>query len=152
MSKINDNVRIIADAMKAAATVDNDSGDVVFEKDAWEKTLPEGVTADSIKSAHEARDNFIAATSLALGELGAAASKENADLKQVSTAVQFYKDDLTAKVLRSRTSPNPAKPGETITKLGASSSNYTAKGGKNSGQLKVARAAVSELYADIANG
>lgn len=152
MSKINDNVRLIADALAKNAQVDNSSGDVVFEKGAWETTLPEGVDAGAVKAVHEARDNFIAGVSLALGELGAKASKENPELTQVSTATQFFKDDLTAKVLRSRTSVNPAKPGETITKQGASSSNYTARGGKNSGQLKVVRTAVSELYTDIANG
>lgn len=139
---IPDVVNQLADTLKAEMNL-GDNGVIEVTKDAFEKTLPEGLTMETYIESHNHRDNVLAAMGKVTGEIGVEAMKTDKDLKQVTASMAIHKDTMASTFQRERQIPNAE--GGTSTSYGLLRSNYMANGAANKGSLKKVKAHLSAL-------
>lgn len=146
-SKINEAVQNLSQKLKEDYKL-GDSGVVEVPVDIFEKTL-EGtdLTMEIIEQYHNHRDNVLAASGLALGEVGIDAFKANKDLAQVSVEIPVGKDTIGSTFAQSKQVPDGQ--GGQQTKYGVLSSRYQANGAANKGELKKVRTHLSEMAKGI---
>ncbi len=146
MSGINENVSDLAAKIKKSIKVDNKTGVSEVQDDVWESTLPEGLTKEQIKAVKNHETNFVAATTMAVGDLALAAMKKNHELDEVSASVGMYGyDKVQVNVMRQDEYPNLRNPDAgPIVKLGATRTKFSVHGGKNAGELKKVFAYITE--------
>lgn len=134
---IKPEIRNLADQLKSEMNV-GDAGIAEVPKEAYEKSLGDGLTMDIIKQVQQHNADFVAATGLALGEVGMAAMKKNKELDQVSIEIPVHKDSVAGVFARSKQVPDGN--GGMQAKHGVLSMRYTTSGAAGSkGSLKKVR-------------
>jgi hypothetical protein len=93
MSDVKANVREMADTLKAGIAL-NDAGQPALAADAYESTLPEGMTLDARKAWEKHDNTFMCASALAFGEFSAEHMAKNKDVDQTNTRVVMGADKL----------------------------------------------------------
>ena len=144
--KIKPVVRELATAIKESLETDSKAG-VISEKEGsiYISTLPEGITEDIVEAVSSHNTNFVAASSLAVGELALDGLAENKDIDRFTGHIDMIgKDSITINVDRSKSYPAIGS-NEPIVKKGVVTTNYEIRAGKNAGQLKGARQHIAEL-------
>lgn len=152
MSKINENVTKLAEVIKGGLKIGAE-GVAEVSPELFEKTL-EGteLTVDQFKNTMAHRDNLIAATGLALGELGVEHFKNHKDATQVSVEIPVLKDSVAAVFQREKEVQTAPGSGETKTNYGFLRTSYTAVGAANKGELKKVKTHLAEMAAAALKG
>ncbi len=153
--KFNERVVTMAKTIKENMEFDTTSG-IGSEKEGaklYEKCLPDDLSIETINKVTDHNANFIAAGSLAFGEMVVDHMKKDKKMDSASATikmsggnkVEYSVDRQKQYVNRIPGSPNN---GETINKYGVVTTHYTVKGGHNSGALKEARKTIEEYAAE----
>ena len=110
------------------------------------KTLPEGLTEDTVKAVSKHNGNFIAATAHAIGHLALDAMSKDKKLETVSAHVPTIGHDyVDVAVHRQKSFVNPQDTANPIVKNGVLDVKYHVQSGvAKAGQLKHVRAALAE--------
>jgi len=139
---INEDIKSLA--AKLSVTIDPTTGLATLQDDAYESTLPEGITADTIKSLHKHNTSFITAMGLAVGEAAIPVMKKHADLKIVEAET---KDSAGNKfgITFHRTKPSGPPGGEKTDKFGVLSADIELRAARKIGQLAAVRAHLGDL-------
>ncbi|MNN71096.1 hypothetical protein D3C81_1869980 [compost metagenome] len=118
----------------------------------FERTLPESLTPETVKTYQNHVGDLVAATALALGEVGIDAFKADEKLEQLSVEFGCGSDSLAGTIQRSKDYPAGGIPkeGETrdpnavVTKYGIISMKYGVNAHANKGSLKKVRDSINE--------
>lgn len=89
-TKVSDAVRSKAADLKPLMGVEN--GQITAPDDLYAKTLTGDITLDVVKAVQEDRSEFLAAATLAAGELAEQAFMDNSELKNISFEVAMGHD------------------------------------------------------------
>ena len=81
-------ILVIADKLRGLASIDENHR-VVFPNDAFEQTLPEGLSTKLIKTVDVSKQNFAVAQALVVAELGAEHLKKNKDVKEITSRINL---------------------------------------------------------------
>lgn len=154
MSNVKQNIQDLAASIKPMFKL-TDNGVVLAEADLYEKSLPEGITMDQLKTIQTHNTQLVAATALAVGELAVNAFAKDAELSRVTAEVVVGSDKIGTNVLRSRDYPAGGIPKEgevrdpnaRITKWGVIEASYEVASNGNKGELKKVRAHIGALAA-----
>lgn len=142
---IKEAIQAQADIITAFLNVDKKTGILSETESAFEKTLPEGLTAEVVAQVDQARTTFVAASTVAAGKLAVDAMASNKELTEVNGSLAL--GGTSSLDLSFKRSQEVTKVGtdDKITKYGTSAVGYNFEGGRGSvGQLKAARAAVAD--------
>lgn len=126
----------------------NDKG-IEVTKDAYEKTLPEGITMDTVQQLQQHDTNFVAAACKAVGEKAFEHMKDNKDVKQMSAQVNMGNNTLATTIQRERQYPNPE--GGTSTTYGSMTPRITVGATGNRGDLKKVKSMVADMFKGAAD-
>ncbi|MNU48734.1 hypothetical protein D3C71_376580 [compost metagenome] len=151
MSDIKKNVLDLAALVKADLTL-GEAGIVEVKDGLFERTLPESLTPETVKTYQNHVGDLVAATALALGEVGIDAFKADEKLEQLSVEFGCGSDSLAGTIQRSKDYPAGGIPkeGETrdpnavVTKYGIISMKYGVNAHANKGSLKKVRDTINE--------
>ena len=115
-------------------------------KGIYVKTLPEGLTEDTVKAVSAHNGHFIAATAHAVGHLALAAMAKDKKMDTVTAHVPTIGHDyVDVAVHRQKSFVNPQDVANPIVKSGVLDVKYHVQGGvAKAGQLKHVRAALAE--------
>lgn len=138
-SRIHTNIIAIADQIRADIGVEN--GTFTIPENAFEKTLPEGMTLDGVKAMQTQINHFTAGMQYAAGQVGIDYMAANPDCQQLTGTVQMGNDKLSMSFDRTRTIPADLNGG-TKQVFGNMSAYHTVAGGA---QQKHVRGALREL-------
>ena len=143
---LSDEIIALAKKLESGIAIDKATGVGEEKKELYKENLPDDLTMDLVKKVSKYNSNFIAAGNYAFGTMAVDAMASNKKLDKASIEMKVgTRDSVTHIVDRSRSYVHRLGNGETTTKFGVVSSNYEVRAGKNSGQLKAARAAVAEI-------
>lgn len=151
MSDIKKNVLDLAALVKADLTL-GEAGIVEVKDGLFERTLPETLTPETVKTYQNHVGDLVAATALALGEVGIDAFKADEKLEQLSVEFGCGTDSLAGTIQRSKDYPAGGIPkeGETrdpnavVTKYGIISMKFGVNAHANKGSLKKVRDSINE--------
>lgn len=151
MAKLKSNPEIV-EKIKASFT-GIETGKGKSEGDIFNETLPEGLTAETVKAVSDHVTVFTAAGMEAAGTAVAAAMKKDKKLDMVDVTVPLGDfGNATYGIYREKevTVPPAEKGGEPTKKLqyGSTKVDVTFVAGKNSGLLGQARAAIKEDFSE----
>ncbi len=137
--------------IKDAVTVDVTAGEITETTPGsiYEQTLPEGIDKKLVKAVNNHNATFVAASTLAVGELSVDAMKKEPALERVTGSIKMANDTVSLTVDRSKTYKDHFGENDEVVKYGVTRTNYEVRAGKNGGQLKAARVAINELAADL---
>ena len=139
-------IETLSDKLLGGFTIDAKAGTAKASDDMYTSNLPEGLTADIVKNVGEFNTTFVAAGAHAFGKLAINAMKSNSELKKLEVDIPMVgKDNVSYTMERTKDIVNHLGGGETIHKFGVMTATLEMRAGKNSGQLKVARAVIGEL-------
>lgn len=124
---VSEAIKTLAKAIAADLTV-NEDGTVKAPDDLFAKHLPEGLDLATVKKVHTQRQEFMAASALAVGEVGIEAMKANKNLDQVQLKVNVGKDVATVTTVRRHEQAVPGSQ-DTVVSHGYTTASYKAKGG-----------------------
>lgn len=100
-------------ARKLATKFEVEGNKLTLEKDAYNATLPETITAEQAASVHTHDKNFYAGFTKAAGERGLEVLKDNAQYANVEATTHVGNSTMTVLIERSaEVSAGPAKKGE----------------------------------------
>lgn len=144
---IHEEVVKLASDIKAKIKIDQETGVGEAEEGLYEKTLPEDLNIKVVKKVKRHDRNFIAAGAKVFGELAVEAMAKNKKLTEANIEIPMSTyDSVSYHVDRHREYTNHlAGDGSKLDKYGVLTTTYTAKGGKNSGDLKKVRVSLQEL-------
>lgn len=146
----------LASRIKTDLTV-GANGTVTAPDDLWSKHLPEGLSAEAVGQVQSYRQQLVAATLSALGEVGAEAVQKDKELPSVEVSYNFGpKNDHANEVVTQRVrttmtvSKNPTKPEEGKTNIhGCASTEITVRAAKGKGVTGQVKAAIRSRYTEI---
>lgn len=139
-------VQEMATKIKEVLVLEGSSISEKEDSNIYEDTLPEGLDLETVAAVNDHNTTFIAGSALAIGEMAVEALSNNTDTDRIEGKVKMASaDSIKINVDRSKEFTNHLTDGKKSTKYGVVSSNYEVRAGKNSGQLKAARLAISEL-------
>lgn len=142
-TKISEAVKNLSTQLKDEFKL-GEAGVVEVSPDAYEKTLEgTGLTMEVVEQVQTHQANVVAASGLALGEMGLDAFKKDKDLSQVSVELKAGKDVLGGVFARSKQVPDGQ--GGMQTKYGVLSSRVQVNGAANKGELKKVRTHLAEM-------
>lgn len=135
MSTVNETITVLSEQLAKKVTIEN--GKAVIVADAFESTLPEGMTLDTVKAVQQHESDFESALAHRVGIAAVDAMKADATLADVKGTTKMGSVGLTAKVARSAAYPNPRSSvegqparleysGEVSLKRNPSNSSFTA--------------------------
>lgn len=146
---IKSEIQEMADVFTKALTVDNKAGTIVIEKDAYKKSLPEGLTVETVEQVR-AHDAVVAsAATLAVGTAANKIMKANEEIGKIAFAMPMTgRDKLKIGYDRERQVPNftDGEPDGTRAKYGVATVGFDFVGTKTRGQM----AAVKDLLSNQA--
>lgn len=99
--KINDRITKLAGKIKKHLSID-EAGIVSAKDKLVEKTLPKDLTAEQLEAAQEHMKDMVTASTLAVGELGVEAMKDNKDINQVRADLDYGKFSMSISQDRSK--------------------------------------------------
>jgi len=142
---IKDNIKELSQTLKSGLETE---GTEIKEKDPgslYKENIPEGLDEKIIKKVSDYNTDFIAASDLAVSELGLEMMKDDSSIERVTSTISMLSDKVSFAMDRKKTYPNHLGDGKEVVKYGVVNVNYSVKGGKNAGQLKKVRAEINEL-------
>ena len=152
MSELKTEVLELAKKIKAAIELDEKTGEVKGDtKVVYDENLPEGITPEVVKTLSGYNSTFVAAGTYAVGEIAVEAFKKHSGLERVHAELPMgHKDRMEVavdRVLETRNNLQKDENGEPklVVKYGATRVALDVQAAHNAGQLKVARAAISEM-------
>ena len=114
-SEMREKVNII----KEQLSLDEKKGVVTANKGTFEKTLPEGLSMDAVKSTMKAITDYGVASRVAFSEVALKGLKDNPDLERISGNIPVYKGVTYGHTMdRLKTGTKPGSTGETYEKHG----------------------------------
>lgn len=143
-----ENVVKLAESIKKEIKV-GDAGVVEVNKDLYEKHLPEQLTLGTVKAVQDHNSNFLAAVSLAVGEIGLAHLKKHKDIDTITANVPVAKDKLNIGLKREAQVPDGLGKGGMRTKHGVLSVGYKVHAAGNVGAYKKVREHISATAEDF---
>lgn len=145
--EVKPEIATLAAAIKTDISIDGKEGTSKVEENIFLKNAPEGLTLETFDAVRNYRTNFVAAGALAVGELAVSAMAGHKKLEQVSVDVALDgKDAVHYTVDRKKVTVDQIhNKGAEIVKYGVVTTGLTMQAGKNTGQLKVARAQIGAL-------
>jgi hypothetical protein len=147
MSQISQNVLDLSEVIAKGLEIDAKTGATTVEEGLFEKSLPEGMTADQVSKVHEHEAVFAQAAVHALGTKACDVIKKHKELETVTAEFPMSgKDHLNVSVKREQTFPVPGSSGEKTTKYGHVQVAYKADAMRNVGQMKKVMEDVSDLF------
>lgn len=152
---INEKTSAIAAQIKGNLSIEKGTNIISEKEGTFYSTLPENLTEELVTAVDEHRTIYTAAGTLAAGEIAVEAMKKDAKLTEVKGSLSLGgTTSMNVIVSRSAEYPNPKDhSGEKIVKFGATRTEYDFNGAHGkSGQLKAARAQISELAAQQLKG
>lgn len=146
-TNIKEDVLALSAKIEAGIAVDKKTGAGIENGNLYNDNLPEGLTTDTVKQVHDYNTTFVAAGTLAFGNLAATAMKSNKSLEEANISIKMgVKDKLEINMLRSKEYTNPlVENSDPVTKYGVVKANYQIQAGANKGQLKAVRNHLAEL-------
>ena len=145
--KVSAEILELAKSLKKEYKI-GEGGIVEVGKDFYESHLPEGLTLKDVERVQKHNSNLVAASGLALGEVGIPHFKKDKKADQISIEFAAGKDKIGAVFQRQRTMTNP-QGGEPITKYGVLTSTYKARAASNVGALKRVRQHLNDQAAKV---
>lgn len=141
----------LSEKISSGITISAKEKTATAEKDIYEKNLPEGLSMDTVRSVRDYNTTFVAAGAHAFGNAAVAAMNKHKNLDSLNVDVSMGdKDSVSYSIQRSKTSVDHLhNKGQEITKYGVLTTSMEVNAGKNSGQLKVARAQVGALAMEL---
>lgn len=148
-AELNESLVKQAEEIQKHLVLDKDSGVISQESNTFEATLPEGVTMAEVKKVEGAISDYIAASAIAVGNLGLEGFVAKKELKSVSAVLPIHgRKTIEHKMEREVTGSIPGKD-ETFTHYGRMFSSLTTPEAKSSsGQLKKIRKVFGEAAAE----
>lgn len=133
---IKEEIIDLANALKKEFEI-GEGGVITVPKDLYEKTLPEGLTLADVKKVQEHNTALVAASALAVGEVGNAHFKKHKKDDRLSLEFKAGVDSISIDYQRSKEYPNFKDPeGPKIQKYGILTAGYESQAGVGSrGQL-----------------
>lgn len=123
-TELKPEVLAIADELRKSAKLEE--GKVTFDKEVFEKTLPEGLTNKLVRQAEHHKQNFGLAQSLVTGELAIPAMAKNKELKEVVASTALPVGKAVSVITREQVIRNVAT-GQETTKYGYASTRIVTK-------------------------
>jgi hypothetical protein len=124
-------------------SIDAKAGTATAAADIYEKTLPESLTMETIRSVRDHNTAFVAAGAHAFGTMAINAMKGQKDCKELNITMGMGdRDKVSHHVARQKVFTDHMHGGAEIVKYGVVSTSLEVTAGKNSGQLKVVKAAI----------
>lgn len=131
--KINAEVIKLSDLIKPGIKIAKDAT-VEIDPELYTKTLPEGLTKETVEQVNQHNSNFFAATTHAFGHTAVDHMKKHKDVEVLSASFPLLgKDTWNVGIDRKKTFPNPANPDQPIESYGV----VSAKLEINEARLKV---------------
>lgn len=145
--EVKADVAALSDAIKAGITIDAKAATTKIDENVFMKNAPEGLTAETFDAVRNYRTSFVAAGALAFGQAAVDAMSGNKKLEQLSLDIPMDgKDAAHYTVDRKKVTIDQIhNKGAEIVKYGVVTTGLTVTAGKNTGQLKVARAQVGAM-------
>ncbi len=144
-SSLNENILALAAKIEQQLELDAKTGIGSAKADVYHDNLPENLTKEVVKDVHDYNSNFVAASTYAFGKMAVKAMEGNKDLESANIEIKMVGRD---KVAVNTERKAEFSIGKEIVKYGQTTVAYTVQGGRNAGQLKAARDAVSALAAE----
>lgn len=139
----------LSKAIQKSITIDAKAAvPVTVSPTVYADNMPEGMTLDSVGAVREYDTNFVAATAHALGTMGVTAMAKDKALTSLEAEFNMgHKgNNVTHSLDRKKVTIDQLhNKGAEITKFGTMSTTVEFAAGKNAGQLKAARKAVSDM-------
>jgi hypothetical protein len=133
---INAQVRAMADAIKPKLTVAGSN--IERPDDLYAQTLPgDDLTMETVEKVQRHRQDFLAATELAAGELVIEAMKADKELEQSSMTLKVGSDKVSVTVHRTFETKAPGSD-TSITNYGWVTSSYKAKASAQAAHVRTA--------------
>lgn len=143
--EIKTEVKELAEKIKSAIKIDPKTGAMeAVSKEFYASTLPDGITVDTIKQIHDHDTKFVAAQTLAHGEIANAAAKKNKSLEESKLKVPTVGRSNISTIWKRETQNNNPATGEKIVKYGVVTAKLDFHGTHNAGQYGAVKAFVSE--------
>ena len=121
-----------------------ENGKATFDKDAFKKSLPDGLTYETVKQVNNHAQNFALAVAAINGEKAIETLKENKGLDKVIATAEMYHGKVVHTVHRTATVRNVATGAESEV-LGQSNTKIIITG--NGKDFKEVKARIAELAA-----
>ena len=145
MATLNEATQTLATQIKEQISVDNKTGMATAKDDLYTTTLPEGITKEVVDTVAGHNAKFVAASTLAFGQVAIDALKSNKALEQVEIDIPMAKGDNLGIVTQRQTTVTVPGTGEKMEKWGTTTAKITTKAGAgSSGQLGAARDSLKE--------
>lgn len=149
----SDTVKDMAKVIQKAMSLDSKTGVIAVEDGLYKTCLPEGLTPDTVRVVHDHEHKFVAASALAVSNIGLKAMKSHADLTEVTAHVPMSGRNYTdVHYARSREFPNikdsanpDAKP---IVSHGVLTMKMHSTSGSNTGEVGRVRAYAKQMAAE----
>lgn len=145
---LNEHVLALAASIEKQMELDAKTGVGKVSGDLYHDNLPEELTKETVQSVDKYNTSFVAAGTYAFGQIAVKAMKGHKDLSSANIEIPMgATNKLSIDVARSKEFSNhlAGSGSDTVTKYGSVTVNYEVRAGRNGGQLKTARAMVSEL-------
>lgn len=141
LPEIKDNVSTLAKTIQGALSIDKETGTGTVTPDFYVANLPEGVTAETVKSIQAYNTTMAAALTLALGRESIPVMTKNKGLEQTTVNLPTVgKDSFSATFVRSVKTNNPFdKEAAPTDKFGSASVKYDMYGAGSRGQVKAVK-------------
>lgn len=143
-TEIKPEIRTLADVIKGKMSL-GEEGVITIDGDITEALLPENLDMSTVKMYQDHQSNLVAATGLALGEVGIDAFEKDKRLDRVSTEFNFGKDTIGGgfdRMKEYRTSMEAGAP--MAPKYGVLSPKYTVAASAPKGSLKKVKSYLNE--------
>lgn len=145
--EVKEEIATLSKAIGADIVIDAKAGTALAAADIYQKNLPDGLNMDVVDAVRDYNTAFVAAGAHAVGTAAVEAMTSNKKLDRISVDIGMGgKDSLGISVDRKKVTIDQIhNKGAEIVKYGVVTATLTNHAGKNSGQLKVARAQVGAL-------
>ena len=145
---LNKETLALAEAIRTDLSIDA-QGTGTSKIDLYNTHLPEDLTPQIVTRVSDYNSTFTAAGTYAFGQVSAEAMRADPNLTKTGIDIPMGNDTLKIGVERERSWKNPTAPdGPRVVKHAVVSTAYEVRAGRNAGQLKAAREAISELGAE----
>lgn len=148
--KITEEFLALKNGLVAGATVDNDTGNITFSEEAVETYLEGTGIMEVMETFQKLLPTVVAGHSYAVGEVGYNAHKSGAKATRFNNDLAVGVDNLSSTFSPTKEQFNPAKKSKEIVH-NVLTSNYTNRGPKNIGLVKVARNDFRTNFASISD-
>lgn len=139
----------LAEEIKSDIEIDKKTGTPQVKEGTYQRIAEaRGIDAETLTKVDDLNTDFVAASGLAVGELGLNAFKGNNSLDRIDVTLNMSGKNKVDHSLRREVSyANPSEPGTNLVKHGVLRSTLTVVAGNNSGQLGAAYKHLKDLAA-----